>query len=136
MPSYGAVLLILIFANVPGLRAEEALKRASFIPQWSPQAQFAGYYVAYEKGFYKKHGIDLTILQGGPDRPSSQFLTKGKADFATLWLSTAIRMRASGQGIINIGQMIQRSALMLVAKKSSNIVKTRGYEWEEGGSLG
>jgi NitT/TauT family transport system substrate-binding protein len=101
--------------------AEKALKKASFIPQWSPQAQFAGYYVAYEKGIYKKNGIDLTILQGGPNRPSSQCLINGGADFATLWLSTAIRMHASGQDIINIGQMIQRSALMLVAKKSSNI---------------
>jgi NitT/TauT family transport system substrate-binding protein len=101
--------------------AEKALKKATFIPQWSPQAQFAGYYVAYEKGFYKKNGIDLTILQGGPVRPSSQFLIQGKADFATLWLSTAVRLASSGQDIVNIGQIVQRSALMLVAKKSSGI---------------
>jgi len=116
------VSFVLVFGGVPPLHAaEKALKKASFIPQWSPQAQFAGYYVAYEKEFYRKNGIDLTILQGGPDRPSSQFLTQGKADFATLWLSTALRLASSGQDIINIGQIIQRSALMLVAKKSSNI---------------
>ncbi len=101
--------------------AETTLKKASFIPQWSPQAQFAGYYVAYEKGFYKKNGIDLTILTGGPDQPSSQILVKGNADFATLWLSTALRLAASGEDIVNVGQIVQRSALMLVAKKSSNI---------------
>jgi NitT/TauT family transport system substrate-binding protein len=113
---------LLVFGGVSPLHAtEKALKKVSFIPHWSPQAQFAGYYVAYEKGFYKKNGIDLTILQGGPDRPSSQFLIKGKADFATLWLSTAVRLAASGQDIINIGQIIQRSALMLVAKRSSHI---------------
>lgn len=119
------ILLVLFFLLSVGVfpldAAETTLKKTSFIPHWSPQAQFAGYYVAYEKGFYKKRGIDLTILQGGPDRPSSQFLTKGKTDFATMWLSTALRLAANGQEIINIAQTIQRSALMLVAKKSSNI---------------
>ena len=113
--------LLLSVGLSPADAAETTLKKASFIPQWRPQAQFAGYYVAYEKGFYKKNGIDLTILPGGPDQPSSQILAKGKADFATLWLSTALRLAANGQDIINIGQMVQRSALMLVAKKSSNI---------------
>jgi NitT/TauT family transport system substrate-binding protein len=117
----GFLFFLLFFVVSPIDAAESTLKKASFIPQWSPQAQFAGYYVAYEKGFYKKRGIDLTILQGGPDRPSSQYLTKGKADFATMWLSTAVRLAANGQEIINIAQTIQRSALMLVAKKSSNI---------------
>jgi NitT/TauT family transport system substrate-binding protein len=114
---------LLVFGGASSVlyAAEKPLKKASFIPQWSPQAQFAGYYVAYEKGFYRKNGIDLTVLQGGPDRPSSQFLIQGKSDFATLWLSTAMRLAASGKDIINIGQIVQRSALMLIAKKSSNI---------------
>jgi len=115
-------LFLVMFLGVSHLAgAESTLKQASFIPQWNPQAQFAGYYVAYEKGFYKKHGIDLTVLQGGPNRPSSAFLTQGKADFGTLWLSTGIRLRASGQRIINVGQVMQRSALMLIAKKSHKI---------------
>ena len=103
--------------------AEKPLKKVSLLPQWSPQAQFAGYYVAYEKGFYKHHGIDLTLLQGGPDRPPFALLTKGKTDFATSWLSTGIRWRASGHKVINIGQIMQRSALMLIAKKSHHITK-------------
>ena len=97
------------------------LKKATFLPQWKPQAQFAGFYVAKEKGFYERHGIDLTLLQSGPTSPSSAFLAEGRADFVTMWLSNAIRMRASGHGIINIGQIVQRSSLMLVAKKSSGI---------------
>jgi NitT/TauT family transport system substrate-binding protein len=118
------ILMILALSSVPGFGAGgQALKKATFIPLWAPQAQFAGYYAAYERGFYRKRGIDLTIIQGGPDRPSSQFLTKGKADFATLWLATAVRMRAHGEEIINIAQIIQRSALMLVARKSSDITK-------------
>jgi NitT/TauT family transport system substrate-binding protein len=115
-------LVPLLFWAVSALcAAAPALKKASFIPQWSPQAQFAGYYVAYEKGFYKNHGIDLTILQGGPNQPPSDFLERRKADFVSLWLATAIQQRSRGVKLINIGQVMQRSALMLIAKKSSNI---------------
>ncbi|MCX5799224.1 MAG: ABC transporter substrate-binding protein, partial [Proteobacteria bacterium] len=53
----------------------EQLKKVVFVPQWLPQAQFAGYYVAKEKGIYKKYGIDITILRGGPDYIPSVMLT-------------------------------------------------------------
>jgi len=118
------VICLLSFFGVSPINAAETTpKKASFIPQWSPQAQFAGYYVAKETGIYKKYGIDLSILQGGPDRSAIEFLEKTKADFASTWLSTAIQRRSRGVKVINIAQMIQRSALMLVAKKSSNIQK-------------
>jgi len=116
-------LFLLLFFLAPSFVYGEGppLKKATFLPQWKPQAQFAGFYVAKEKGSYERHGIDLTLLQGGPASPSSAFLAEGKADFTTMWLSNAIRMRASGQGIINIGQIMQRSALMLLTKKSTGI---------------
>lgn len=104
-----------------GAGAPMPLRPATFIPLWLPQAQFAGYYVAFERGIYRQHGIDLTILHGGPDRPASQALESGQAEFATLWLSTAIRMRAHGAHIVSAAQVIQRSSLMLAAKKSSGI---------------
>ena len=116
-----SLLFMLFLAVLPAGAAEIALKKASFIPQWSPQAQFAGYYVAYEKGFYKKYGVDLTILQGGPNQSPTDFLERRKADFVSLWLSTAMQRRSHGVKLINIGQVMQRSALMLIAKKSSNI---------------
>lgn len=97
------------------------LHKTRLILQWLPQGQFAGYYVALEKGFYRKHGIDLEILDGGPDAPPSEYLRSGKADFATMWLSTAIQKRSEGMQLINIAQMIQRSSLMLVVKKASGI---------------
>ena len=117
----------LIFLALIGVAATEAgssenvLKKATFIPQWVPQAQFAGYYVALERGLYKKHGIDLTIIDGGPDRPSSDFLRDRKADFSTLWLSSAVQMRDQGIKLVNIAQTIQKSALMLIAKRATGI---------------
>ena len=61
--------------------AEKSLQKVSFIPQWVPQAQFAGYYMAYEKGIYKRYGMDLTIIPGGPEKSPSDLLKKGDADF-------------------------------------------------------
>ncbi|MEI7481334.1 MAG: ABC transporter substrate-binding protein [Elusimicrobiota bacterium] len=101
--------------------AQAAPKKLSFIPLWSPQAQFAGYYVALEKGFYRDRGLEVDILTGGPEKPADFLLEKGKADIGTLWLSEAIKKTAQGVRLVNIAQIVQRSALMLVAKKSSGI---------------
>jgi NitT/TauT family transport system substrate-binding protein len=116
-----ACLFLLVSASPCWAAAGETLRQARFIPHWVPQAQFAGYYVAFERGFYRQHGIDLTILTGGPDRPSSTALEQHQAEFATSWLSTAIRLRAHGAAIRHVAQVIQRSSLMLVAKTSSGI---------------
>jgi len=117
--------LFALFFFLPALphttHAQAPLRKASFIPQWSPQAQFAGYYVAYEKGFYKDFGIDLEMIQGGPHRSSSETLERGEATFATMWLCDAIQRKFRGVKLVNVAQIMQRSALMLVAKKSSGI---------------
>ena len=127
---------LLVWAISPLCAAAPALKKAAFIPQWSPQAQFAGYYVAYEKGFYKNHGIDLTILQGGPNQPPTDFLQRKKAEFISLWLSTEVQRRSGGVKLINVGQVMQRSALMLIAKKSSAITTPQDMNGKKVGLWG
>ncbi|MFC1580572.1 ABC transporter substrate-binding protein [Thermodesulfobacteriota bacterium] len=130
-----SIMAFLVSTPIAGA-GEVSLKKATFIPQWEPQAQFAGYYVALEKGIYKKHGIDLTIIKGGPGRPSADLLRDNEADFATIWLSTAIKMRSKGIKLLNIGQMMQRSALMLVAKKKSGIRHPRDMDGKKVGLWG
>jgi NitT/TauT family transport system substrate-binding protein len=114
----------------------QALHPVVLIPQWIPQAQFAGYYVAYEKGYYRKRGIDLQILKGGPQRPPSEWLERGLADFGTLMLSQAIKKRAEGMKLVNIGQIIQKSSLMLVAKKSRGIQRVQDLQGRKIGLWG
>ncbi|MGH7799844.1 MAG: ABC transporter substrate-binding protein [Thermodesulfobacteriota bacterium] len=128
--------IALFFKSISATAGESALKKVSLIPQWVPQAQFAGYYVAYELGIYKKYGIDLTIIPGGSDRPSSDFLEAQKADFATMWLSAAIQRKAHGVKLVNIAQIIQRSALILVAKKSSGIRTPEDVNYKKVGLWG
>lgn len=118
-----AVLIpLLLFSALPSpAAAEPALKKATLMPLWSPQAQFAGYYVALEKGFYAQHGVDLTILKAGPGHAPVQALHNGMADFAVLWLTTALQHRSTGVNLVNLAQIVQKSSLMLISRKSSGI---------------
>ena len=119
---FAVILPLLLFFGISfAAAAETALKKATLMPLWSPQAQFAGYYVALEKGIYAQHGIDLTILKGGPGQSPVQALQNGTADFAILWLTTALQHRAAGMELVNLAQYVQRSSMMLIAKKSSGI---------------
>ena len=114
------LILVLISLGLTDAQGK-SLKKASFMPHWLPHAQFAGFYVAYEKGLYKKHGIDLKIIPGGPNRSTTAYLKEGKVDFVTLWLSSGIKMRAEELKVVNISQIVQRSGFMLIAKKTSGI---------------
>jgi NitT/TauT family transport system substrate-binding protein len=95
----------------PAMTVAGERRTMTFLPHWLPQAQFAGFYVAYEKGFYSKQGIDLKILKGGPDFPAGEMLSKKRTDFTTLFLSEAIRQRDKRIHLVNIGQLMQRSCL-------------------------
>jgi len=120
---------VMFFAGSGVVSAEEApLKKITFIPHWLPQAQFAGFYVAQEKGFYRERGLDVIVLRGGPEKPPIALLRSGKADVATLWLTSAIQAQTPQFRLINAAQLIQRSALMLVARKDSGITKVQDLQ--------
>ncbi|HOO63173.1 MAG TPA: ABC transporter substrate-binding protein [Synergistaceae bacterium] len=91
------------------------------LPQWSPQSQFAGIYVAYEKGFYLRHLLDVTILRGGPDADPWEYLRKGKADLVTQFLTSALEARDKGLPVVLLGQVVQKSSLMVVGRKDRGI---------------
>jgi NitT/TauT family transport system substrate-binding protein len=97
------------------------LRNVTFLPYWVTTAQFAGYYVAKEKGIYEKYGIDLNIISYKPFITSTDLISEGEADFAALWLVNAIELKAKGADIVNIAQPSSRSSAMLITKKKSNI---------------
>ena len=119
------LLLFLVLAGgcAPSPAAAQGLKKATLMPQWYPQAQFAGYYVALDKGIYRRHGIDLSIIPGGAGRDPAHSLREGRTDFAVLWLASALRQRSSGVKIVNLAQIVQRSSMLLIARKSSGIAR-------------
>jgi NitT/TauT family transport system substrate-binding protein len=111
--------LLFLLCGLAG--ASVPVKKASLIPLWLPQAQFAGYYMAVEKGIYLKHGIDLTIIHGGPGKSPAEYLRDGRADFAALWLTTALQRRDQGVPLVHVGQVVQQSSMLLVVRKDSGI---------------
>jgi NitT/TauT family transport system substrate-binding protein len=117
-----SILVSMICSTLPA-HANAPLKKASFRPQWVPQAQFAGYYVASAKGFYKEQGIDLEIRAGGPGIIAINNVAGNKDTFGTDWLLGGLAAASKGAPIINIAQMFQTSGLMLVAFKKSGITK-------------
>ncbi len=89
--------------------------------KWVTQAQFAGYYVAKDKGFYKEANLDVTIKPGGPDIAPEQVLAAGGADVIVDWMPAALAAREKGVPLVNISQTFQRSGLELTCLKSSGI---------------
>lgn len=88
---------------------------------WTPQAQFAGFYVAEAEGLYRNAGLNVTLLHPRVDENVFASLDSGTADFAIGFLSAAIEHRANGGDIVAVGQIFQKSALMLAARKSAGI---------------
>ena len=84
---------------------------------WHHQAQFAGYYMALEQGFYRREGLELEIRRGGPDVAPCDELAAGRADFCVAMLPTAITQRAAGVPLVLLAQVVNRSNFALVAWK-------------------
>lgn len=89
--------------------------------QWLPQSQFAGYYMAQKRGFYRDAGLDVTIIHAGPGPSSADFLGRDQADFATMFLSDALVLRDQGLELCLLAQIVNRSNLMLVAWSAPGI---------------
>ncbi len=89
--------------------------------KWVTQAQFAGYYVAKDKGFYEEEGLNVTIKPGGPDIAPAQVLAGGGADVIIDWMPSALATREKGVPLVNIAQPFKRSGMMLTCRKDSGI---------------
>lgn len=85
--------------------------------QWRPQAQFAGYYLAEELGFYREAGLQLELHHLAAHRTPVQLLADGKADFVSDWLPSAVSRRAAGVPVVSVGQLMRRSGMLLVGSK-------------------
>jgi len=95
--------------------------------QWVTQAQFAGYYVALENGFYEEEGLDVTILPGGPDIAPPQVLAGGGADAMLNWMPSALAAREKGLPVVNIAQPFKTSGLMLTCWKDTGITGPQDF---------
>lgn len=123
---------LLLFACSPNeeVHAPEpskALTPARLQLQWVTQAQFAGYYVALDKGWYRDEGIELTIKPGGPDTIPVDLVSAGTSDFGTALLIDLAVDIGNGKPVISIGQIQQANGLLLIAKKDSGIKQPKDF---------
>jgi len=89
--------------------------------KWVTQAQFAGYYVALDKGFYEEADLDVTINPGGPDVAPPQVIAGGGADVIIDWMPSALASREKGVPLVNIAQPFAKSGMMLTCLKETGI---------------
>src|SRR5450432_1271229 len=103
------------------LAAAQAADTVTIQLKWVAQAQFAGYFVAKDKGFYKDAGLDVTIKPGGPDVAPPQVLAGGGADVVVDWMPAALATREKGVPMVNIAQPFKHSGLELTCRADTGI---------------
>ncbi|SDW98940.1 ABC transporter substrate-binding protein [Litoreibacter albidus] len=120
--------LLLSAAAVAMATAANAADEVKLQLQWVTQAQFAGYYVAKDKGFYEEEDLDVTVLAGGPDIAPPQVLAGGGADVMLNWMPSALAAREKGLPVVNIAQPFKTSGLMLTCWKDTGITSPQDFK--------
>ncbi|MDQ1367505.1 MAG: NitT/TauT family transport system substrate-binding protein [Acidimicrobiaceae bacterium] len=112
------------------------LKTVKLQLQWFTQAQFSGYFAAVDQGFFKKHGLNVQILEGGVDIVPQTVLAQGGADFAIAWVPKALASREQGANITDVAQIFQRSGTLQVSFKNKNITAPADLKGKKVGNWG
>src|SRR3954452_13524719 len=130
MKKKSLLALASIAVAVAALAAALGMSRADATPKltkvtlqlkWVTQAQFAGYYAAVEKGYYKKLGLDVKLKVGGPDITPEQVVLSGQAQFGLDWLPNLFATREKGGKIVSIAQIFARSGMTELTWKDSGL---------------
>lgn len=121
-------------ASATSTNSDGKLDKVVIQDKWLPQAQFMGYYVADKKGFYKDEGIEVEIVPGSSDFTAEDQVINGTANFGHTWYSSLLTYQESGNDLINIAQLYQKSALELVAKKDSGITSGKDLKGKKVGN--
>ena len=104
--------------------------------QWVAQAQFAGYYAAVDQGYYEEVGLDVEIVEGGPDIVPQDVLSAGDVDYAISWVPKVLGSIEKGAKITNVAQIFERSATTQISFKDKNITAPAQLAGKKVGSWG
>jgi NitT/TauT family transport system substrate-binding protein len=105
----------------PTQQHAKKLTKVTLQLKWVTQAQFAGYYAAKAKGYYKQMGLDVNLKLGGPSITPEQVVASGQAEFGIDWLPSLLATRDTGTDLVNIAQVFTRSGMTELSFKSSGI---------------
>lgn len=104
--------------------------------QWFAQAQFAGYYAALDQGYYAEEGLDVNILEGAVEIVPQQVVASGQADFGLAWVPKALLSNEEDAGLVNIGQVFQRSGTLMVSWADTGITSPEDWAGRTVGNWG
>jgi NitT/TauT family transport system substrate-binding protein len=116
-----SLFTIVSAAAVLAVGAAHAADKVTLQLKWVTQAQFAGYYVAKDKGYYKDENLDVTIKPGGPDVAPEQVIAGGGADVVVDWMPAALAAREKGAAMVNLAQPFKHSGLELTCRADTGI---------------
>ena len=104
--------------------------------QWVAQAQFAGYYAAVDQGYYRDEGLDVQIVEGGPDIVPQDVLSAGDVDYAISWVPKVLGSIEKGAKITDVAQIFERSGTTQISFKDKNISSPADLKGKNVGSWG
>ena len=107
--------LIAVLALAAALPAAGQTKFV-FSPQWVAQAQFAGYYVAKEQGFYDDEGLDVEIVHPFATQTIEDLVRSGESQAVAMFLSEAMELVDKGIPMVNILQTSMNSSMVIVSR--------------------
>jgi NitT/TauT family transport system substrate-binding protein len=122
--------------TTPGAQDSAALTPVKLQLQWVAQAQFAGYYAAVDQGYYEEEGLDVEIVEGGPDIVPQDVLSAGDVDYAISWVPKVLGSIEQGAKITNVAQIFERSATTQISFKDKNITSPAQLAGKKVGSWG
>jgi len=106
--------------------------------QWLPQAQFAGYYVALDQGYFEEEGFDnVDIIPSGGDIVPQDALVAGDVDFAIAWVPKVLgTLEGTGAELTDIAQVYQKSGTLQVSFAGDGVETVADFEGKRIGSWG
>jgi len=113
-----SVILLALSALCATARADDAV---TVRLKWFNQAQFAGFYVAQDKGFYKAAGLDVNVQPGGPDFPAIQMVTGGNEQFGVTGADQILIARSKGVPVVALAVIYRRNPFVLFSLAKSGI---------------
>ena len=129
-------LAVLVLVTGACAAEDDELTPINLQLQWVAQAQFAGYYAAVDQGFYADEGLDVTILEGAVEIVPQQVVATGGAEFGLAWVPKALVSNEEDAGLVNVGQVFQRSGTLMVSWADSGITSPSDWEGKIVGNWG
>jgi NitT/TauT family transport system substrate-binding protein len=132
----GVVAIVVAVSCGGGSAPGGPLTKVRLQLQWVAQSQFAGYFAAVSKGYYRDLGLDVEIKLGGPDIVPQQVVASDGAEFGIAWVPKMLASREAGADLVDIAQVFQRSGTLEVAFKEKNITKPEDWRGRKVGTWG